>query len=76
LGYKILREYGSDAMIFFTVINDRLANMYLKNKIKYGDISFFLVKAFNNKTLNKYLKKNTNNLSGILKLIKIAQKLN
>ena len=75
LGYKILREYGSDAMVFFTVINDRLANMYLKNKIKYGDISFFLVKAFKNKTLNKYLKKNTNSLSGILKLIKIAQKL-
>jgi len=73
LGYKILKEYSDIAMIFFTVINERLAKMYLKNEIKYGDIPFFLVKAFKNKALKKYLKKSTNNISGILKLIKIAQ---
>jgi hypothetical protein len=75
LGYKILKEYGYAAMIFFTVINDRLAKMYLKNEIKYGDIPFFLVKAFKNKILKKNLKKSINNISDILKLIKIAQKL-
>ena len=75
LGYKILRDYGHVAMIFFTVVNDRLAKMYLKSEIKYGDIPFFLVKAFNNKILKKHLKKNINNLSGILKIIKIGQEL-
>ena len=75
LGYKILKEYGHAAMIFFTVINERLAKMYLNNKIKYGDISFFLVKTLENKTLKKHLKKKTNNISSILKLIEIAQKL-
>ena len=75
LGYKILKEYSDIAMIFFTVINERLAKMYLKNEIKYGDIPFFLVKAFNNKTLKKYLKKSVKNISGILKLINIAHKI-
>ncbi len=75
LGYKILKEYGYVAMIFFTVINERLAKMYLKNDIKYGDIPFFLLKSLKNKTLTKHLKKSTNTLSSILKLIKIAQKL-
>jgi len=75
LGYKILREYGYAYMIFFTVINDRLAKMYLKSEIKYGDIPLFLVKAFKDKTLNKYQKKKINNLNEILKLINIAQKL-
>jgi len=75
LGYKILKEYGDVAMIFFTVINERLVKMYLKNEIKYGDIPFFLVKALKNKTLKKYLKKSTNSINSILKLIKIAQKI-
>jgi len=76
LGYKILRENGHAAMIFFTVINDRLANLYLESKIKYGDISFLLVKNFKRNILvKKYLNKKINNINDILKIIKIAQKL-
>jgi len=75
LGYKILKDYGYVAMIFFTVINDKLAKMYLNSEIKYGDIPFFLVKAFNSNALIKHLSKNINNLSDILKFIKIAKEL-
>ena len=75
IGYKILRNYGHAAMIFFTVINDRLARLYIKNEIKYGDISFFLVKVFNNKPLKKYLNKNINSINDLTKVIKIAHKL-
>jgi len=49
--------------------------MYLKNEIKYGDIPFFLVKAFKNKILNKHLNKNINKYCGIIKLIKIAKEI-
>ena len=73
IGYKILRDYGQAAMILFTVFNDRLAKLYLYNKIKYGDISFFLVKTFAKKSLKKYLNKNVNNISDVMQLIKIGQ---
>ena len=75
LGYKILKNYGHAAMIFFTVLNDRLAKLYLKNEIKYGDIPFFLVKTLSKKELIKHLNKNVNKMADILNLIKIAQNL-
>ena len=75
IGYKILRNYGHVAMIFFTVLNDRLAMMYLENKIKYGDIGFYLVKAFKKLSLKKYYNKEVKNIDDILKMINIAKKL-
>ena len=78
LGYEILRKYGHSAMILFTVLNDRLAKLYLKNKIKYGDISFFLVKTFKSKKIHKDLNENikfTNNINDILKVINYARSL-
>lgn len=75
LGYKILRHHKHIAMIFFTVLNDRLAKLYLKSEIKYGDINFYLVKAFRNNLLQKYLKNKINNVNDILKIIKIAETL-
>ena len=73
IGYKILRDYDHAAMILFTVFNDRLAKLYLNNKIKYGDIPFFLVKTFAKKSLKKYLNKNVNNINDVMQLIKIGQ---
>jgi len=75
LGYKILKDYGHVGMIFFTVINDKLAKMYLNSEIKYGDIPFFLVKSLKSKALIKHFNKNINNLDDVLELIKIAKKL-
>jgi len=71
LGYKILREYGHIGMILFTVINERLVKMFLKNQINYGDIVQTLVKTFKNKKILK--KKKVNNLKEILKLINFAK---
>ena len=34
-------------MILFTVLNERLVNLFLENKIKYGDIVKTLVIFFN-----------------------------
>ena len=75
LGYEILRHHKNTAMIFFTVLNDRLAKLYLKSEIKYGDIHFYLVKAFKKKLLQKYLKKKINNVNDILEIIKLAEKI-
>jgi len=73
LGYKILREHGHFGMILFTVINERLVQMFLKNQINYGDIVKILVKTFKNKLLLKKYK--INNLNKILKLINFAKTL-
>jgi len=75
LGYKIMEKYDHAAMIIFTVINERLVNMYLGNQIKYGDISLNLVKAFSKKTIIKMLNKRIYNLKDIKKLIYEVSKL-
>ena len=72
LGYKILNDYGSKGMILFTVLNERLVKMFLEGKIKYGEISFNLVKAFKKKEIIKISKQNTNNLNDIKKTILYA----
>ena len=52
LGKKILSKYDHIGMIIFTVINEKLGKMFLKNEIKYGDIVKILINTFKNK---KYL---------------------
>ena len=72
LGYKILRNYSSVAMIFFTVFNDRLVKLYLNNEIKYGDIPVFLVKAFRAEKVKKYFSLKIKNKTELLNVIQIA----
>jgi len=75
LGYKILINYNSAGYLLFTVINQRLVELYLKNKIKYSEIAKILVKTFNKKNIIKFSKKNLTKLSDIDKLIKYGQKI-
>ena len=73
LGYMILFKYGHTGMIFFTVFNSKLVNMYLNRKIKYSDISNTLVKAFNNKNILKQIKYKVKSIKDVYKMIKIAE---
>lgn len=75
LGYKILAKYGHIGMIFFTVFNSRMVNLYLNKEIKYGDISNSLVKAFENKLVKNYLKKRIKNLKDVFESINFAEKI-
>ena len=75
LGYEILINYNSAGSLLFTVINQRLVELYLKNKIKYGEISKILVKTFRNKNIIKNSKRKLTKLSDINKLIKYGQKI-
>lgn len=69
LGYKILNKFEDSGMIYFTVINERLVERFLKNKIKYGEISKILVKIFKQKEIiNKSCKK-IRNYKDIVKTI-------
>ena len=72
IGYKILKKHNNVAMIFFTVLNQRLVNLYLTNNIKYGDINYFLVKAFNSKSLLNDFNLRLRNINDVLKVINIA----
>ena len=62
-------------MIFFTVFNSKMVNLYLNKKIKYGDISNSLVKAFNNKKIIQLFNKKITNINDVFNIIKIAEKL-
>jgi len=75
LGYKILDDYSDKGMIIFTILNERLVQMYIEKKIKYGDIPFFLVKAFQNKKLIKESKKNVKNKKEMYETINYAKNI-
>ena len=73
LGYKILKLNNHSLMIFFTVFNEKLVKMYLENQIKYGDVINYLLKAFKNKKINKYLKIKIKTLKDVFETIDIAK---
>jgi 1-deoxy-D-xylulose-5-phosphate reductoisomerase len=75
LGYKILNRYDEKAMIVFTVLNDRLVNLYLNKKIKYGDIASILINTFNKKMIINELKKKIKNYKDVISTINFAKKL-
>lgn len=73
LGYKILNSKSHYGMIMFTVFNEKLTNMFIRKEISYGDIHFFLVKAFKNKIINNKLKIKTLHLNDIKKAIEFSK---
>lgn len=75
LGYKILNNYSDKGMLIFTILNERLVKMYIQKKIKYGDISYFLVKAFQNNKIIKESKKKIISKSDMYKTINDAKKI-
>ena len=71
IGFDILRMNNHAAMIFFTVINERLVNMYLNKQIKYGEIAKILIKTFRNKYfLKKITVKNINDINNVINFAK------
>ena len=74
IGFDILKMNNHAAMIFFTVINERLVNMYLNKQIKYGEIAKILIKIFKNKYFLKKIK--VKNINDINYVINFAKKFN
>jgi len=75
LGYKILNQQSHFSTIIFTVLNERLVELYLKNKILYGDISNNLVKVFNKHKFFNNRKYRIKDISSVLKTIEYAKKI-
>lgn len=73
LGYKILSMKNSTGMIAFTVLNEKLTNLYLQKKIRYGDIMCYLIKSFRCKKMKMLLKTNLKNINNVYKFIKVIK---
>ncbi len=68
---KILNKLKNKDSLFDTVIvsaNDSLVGLFLKNKIKFTDISKILLKTLNMKEFNKYKSTSPKNIEEITKL--------
>ena len=68
---KILSILPEKSSLFETVIvsaNDELVKLFLKNKIKFTDISKKLLSILKNKEFNKYKRFEPKNISEIIKL--------
>jgi len=75
LGYEILKKNNHSLMILYTVLNERLVNLYIKNKIKYGEIAKILVKIFiTSNLINKKFKK-INSLTNIKEIIRLGKEM-
>jgi 1-deoxy-D-xylulose-5-phosphate reductoisomerase len=68
---KILKMIPKNHSLFETVItsvNDAVVNKFLDKKIKFNDISKFVLKLTNDRNLNKYKSKTPKKIEDILKL--------
>ena len=68
---KILQMIPKNHSLFETVItsvNDAVVNKFLDKKIKFNDISKFVLKLCNDRNLNKYKSKTPKKIEDILKL--------
>lgn len=75
LGYNILEKYGDIGMILFTVINERLVNLYLLKAINYGDISLFLVRFFKRNDIKELSRIKIKSINDIYKIIDFANSI-
>ena len=70
---KIIDKLQNKDSLFETVIvsaNDSLVDLFLKNRIKYVDISTILLKIINKQDFSKYKKKSAKNIDEIIELSK------
>ena len=69
--FKLIKKLPNKTSLFETVIvsaNDELVNMYLKNRIKYTDISKKLIKFLNKKEFLKLKRCHPNMIDEIINL--------
>ena len=73
---KILNKLKNNLYLFETVIvsaNDSLVGLFLKNKIKFTDISKILLKTLNMKEFNKYKSTSPKNIEANYKIIELCK---
>ena len=73
---KILNLLPSKSSLFETALvaaNDELVNLYLKNKIRYNDISSLLIKEISKKYIMKMKKKSPTKVSSILNVTNLVR---
>ena len=73
---NIIKKIPQNHSLFETIIvtiNDELVHLYLKDKIKFVDISRLFFKIISDKDFQKYKKIKPKNINNILKLIKYVR---
>ena len=73
---KNVAKLGHGAMIFFSIINERLVYKFLKKEITFDKISLILVQLFNNKKFISLCKTYIRSKKDILKAVKTAKNYN
>ena len=76
LGYNILKNYGHAGMIAFNVLNDRIVEKFLNDKVLYGDIAKILVKLFKKKNIRTMLNVQLKGLTDVKKFILKLEEVN
>lgn len=74
LGQFLLKK-NHNAMIIFTVLNDRLTELYIGKKLKYGQIVDILIKLFKSARVLKLFNHPIKTKKDIMKLIDIASEI-
>ena len=73
---KNVAKLGHGAMIFFSIINERLVYKFLKKEITFDKISLILVQLFKNKKFISLCKTYIRSKKDILKAVEIAKNYN
>ena len=73
---KNVAKLGHGAMIFFSIINERLVYKFLKKEITFDKISLILVQLFNNKKFISLCKTYIRSKKDILKAVETAKNYN
>lgn len=74
LGYRIIK-YGYSGMIIFTVLNDRLVEMFLEKKIYFNQIVDILLKTFKKLKIVNHSKKDIKTFKDINRIINFAENI-
>ena len=73
---KKIAKLGHGAMIFFSIINERLVYKFLKKEITFDKITLILVQLFMNKKFISLCKTYIRSKKDILKVVKTAKNYN
>ena len=75
---KVLNKLPNHETLYETIlisVNDELVKLFLNNKIKFNDISLYLLKIIKIKEFKKYIYKRPINIKEILKTMSFSKKL-
>ena len=75
---KVLNKLPNQETLYETIlisVNDELVKLFLNNKIKFNDISLYLLKIIKIKEFRKYIYKRPINIKEILKTMRFSKKI-